>query len=318
MTDRPPASAAAGGPALEGEATLPRRGFAMVLMVVSSVLISFGGLVSRNIEDADPLQINFYRALAFTAAVLLILAVQYRGNAVARIRGVGRAGLVGGLLLACAGLAFLEALAHTTVANTLFSLSAIPFITAVLARVFLKEGLRRATLVTMIVAAAGICVMMSDGLQVGAGYGNAMALVTALCFSGFAVIVRRNRRVDMMPTLLVSGGILALITLAARLDDLGIPLGDILLCFFWGGVLSGFANGLFIVASRHLVAAEVTLFMMLEFALGPVWVWLFAGEVPTRWSIVGGLLVIMAVTIRALLELRGAGRPLKRGRPSPT
>ena len=53
----------------------------------------------------------------------------------------------------------------------------------------------------------------------------------------------------------------------------------------WGGVISGFlGNWLFIKAARHLAAAEVTLLMMTEFVLGPVWVWLFIRRcrAPTR------------------------------------
>ncbi len=297
--------------------TAPRRGFAMGLMVFSSVLISFGGLLVRNIEAADAWQINFYRSLSFIVAVALVLAFQYRRDTLVRVRAIGRPGLLGGVLLAVAGAAFVQALTHTTVANTLFTLSAIPFITAALARVLLKEGLGRATLVTMFVAAIGILVMVAEGVGAGSGYGNAMALLTALCFSGFAIIVRQNRRIDMMPTLLVSGAIIAVAALAARFDDLGISLNDLLLCFLWGGVLSGLANGMFVVASRHLGAAEVTLFMLLEFALGPVWVWLFVGETATLWTLLGGALVIASVTLRAILELRGRGRPRDRGRPKP-
>ena len=290
----------------------------MWLMVASSVVISFGGLVIRNIEEADALQINFYRSLALMVAVSIILLVQYRGETVARVRSIGRPGLVGGVLLAGAGIAFLQALTHTTVANTLFILSAIPFITAGIARIVLKERLQPATLVTMMVAVAGVFVMLIEGLEAGSLYGNVMALITAFCFALFAVTVRRHRGIDMLPALLVSGVLIAVVTLLARIDDLGISLHDLLLCLLYGGVLSGFANWTFIIASRHLVAAEVTLFMLLEFSLGPLWVWMFVGEVPSSWTLAGGVLVISAVVLRAAIELRHSSRNLKRGRlPGP-
>jgi drug/metabolite transporter (DMT)-like permease len=294
-----------------------RRGFAMAIMIVSSIGISFGGLVLRSMSEADAWQINFYRALALAIAIASILIVQYRGQAFVQVRRIGRPGLASGALLTVAGITFLQAITNTTVANTLFTLSAIPFITAALAWLFLRETLQRATILTMLAAALGVGVMMVEGIGLGSLYGNGMALVTAFCFAGFAVIVRRNRQVDMLPTLMVSGLAMFVVSFILRWDDLAIPLNDILLCFLWGGILSGVGNALFIVASRHLVAAELTLFMLLEFALGPIWVWLFVSEVPTVWTIVGGVLVISSVTVRALLEMRRSAPKLKRGRPSP-
>mgnify|MGYP002701084954 CR=1 FL=1 len=90
--------------------------------------------------------------------------------------------------------------------------------------------------------------------------------------------------------------------------QLDVPLRDIALCLLWGGVLSGFANWMFIVASRQLIAAEVTLVMLLEFVFGPIWVWLFVDEVPTQLTLIGGSLVISAVLLRPLAELPSAGR----------
>ena len=49
--------------------------------------------------------------------------------------------------------------------------------------------------------------------------------------------------------------------------------------------------------------------MLLEFALGPVWVWLFVDEVPSRWTLIGGAIIIAAVAVRAILELINHSRP---------
>lgn len=286
-----------------------RRGFAMGIMVLGSVAISFAGVLVRNIDDADSWQINFYRAIALIAAVMFILVLQYRRETVSRMRKVGRPGLLGGVLLAIAGITYLQSITNTTVANTLFMLSAIPFFTAFFAWLIMKERLQRETLITMLVAAAGIGVMLADGFGVGSVYGNLMGLLTALCFSGFAVIVRKYRDVDMMPTLVISSGIILLVSFGARYDDLAISVKDIVLCFIWGAVLSGIANWLFIIASRYLIAAEVTLFMMLEFSLGPIWVWLFVNEVPTDMTVIGGAMVIGAVACRSAVQLIVARKP---------
>jgi len=295
----------------------PRRAFAMTLMVVSSICISFGGLILRHIDDADVWQINFYRSLALAAVILVIMLFRYKGETARKVHQIGKPGLVAGALLAGAGVTFLQAITNTTVANTLFTLSAIPFLSAALAWVFLREKIQRSTIVTMVVAAAGVSVMMAEGIGVGSLYGNAMALVTAFLFSSYAIIVRRNRAIDMLPVLMVSGLLIVLVAGVLRWDDLGISIDDLLLCLLLGGGLSGLANALFIAASRHLVAAELTLFMLLEFALGPVWVWIFINEVPTELTLLGGTIVILAVIFRARYQLRTDATWLRRGRCSP-
>lgn len=288
----------------------------MALMVISSVGISFGGLVLRSIDDADVWQINFYRSLALVTVITLIMLLRYRGETVQKVRRIGWPGLIAGALMACAGIAFLQAITNTTVANTLFTLSAIPFLSAALAWVFLRERLQRSTLFTMLAAAIGVGVMMAEGVGSGSLYGNGMALVTAFLFSSYTIIVRRNRNIDMLPALMVSAVLIIAVSAVLRWDDLGISAHDLLLCLLLGGILSGLTNALFIAASRHLVAAELTLFMLLEFALGPIWVWIFINEIPAQWTILGGAIVILSVVLRALFQLRSDFARLRRGRSS--
>ena len=280
-----------------------RRGYAVGLMISSSVAISFTGLIVRHL-DVEPMVMNFYRALSLMVAMVLIVAVKYRRMAILSVIRIGWPGVLGAVMLTMAAISFLQSMTHTTVANTLFILGAIPFFTTGLAWIALRERPSRTTLGTMFVAFSGITIMLGEGFGSGSAYGNLMALVTAFCFSIYAVIVRRNRHVDMLPTLLISTILIMAVAGITEHDTLGISKNDFLLCIFWGGILSGFTSVCFIVASRHILAAEVTLFMLLEFALGPIWVWLFVNEVPSQWTLLGGALVITAIVTRSLLELR--------------
>ncbi len=286
-----------------------RHGYAMLIMMAGSIAISFGGLVQRNIEIADAWQTIFYRSLGMLIGMVFIIAVQYRGRVLSTVTGVGQLGLLGGALLSVAGITFIQALTHTTIANALFILGAIPFFAALFARLLLGEKLRRTTMFTMLGAAAGLGIMVVQGINAGSGFGNAMALVTAVSFALYAIIVRYKRQTEMLPVMLISSAIVIPVTLLVKSGDMAVPLRDILLCLFWGGCLSGFVNWAFIVASRHLAAAEVTLIMLLEFALGPLWVWMFIGETPTLSTVLGGCLIILAVALRAIFELINKPRP---------
>ncbi|MGR3983847.1 MAG: DMT family transporter [Gammaproteobacteria bacterium] len=283
-----------------------QRGFAMALTVLSSVVISFGGLLLRSMEAALPWQINFYRSAALLGVVSVFIFLRFRREFFSVIYNIGMPGLIGGILLGCAGMTFLQALVSTTIANTMFILGAIPFFAALIARIVLKETLSRATILTMLMAMSGLTLMVFKGVAVGAGAGNGFALLTALLFALYTVILRSRRQREMLPTLMVSALCILAVSAVVQAGDLAISPRDMILSFIWGGALSGVAHWLFIYAARHLAAAEVTLFMMLEFALSPLWVWLVINERPSRWTLAGGALIILAVAVRALAELPGA------------
>lgn len=288
------------------------RLFGMTLMIVSSVGISFSGLVSRSMEAADPWQINLHRGLATVLVTAVLLLLRYRRAFVPQVRKIGLPGVFSACFLAVASIAFLQALASTTVANALFTISAIPFITAGLAWLFLGERLSRIILATMVVAAGGVGIMLAEGLGGCSFYGNVMALITATGFASYAVILRRQRGVDMLPALMLSALIVVILSFLLRIGDWAVSWWDLLMCFIWGGLLSGIGNVLFIAATRYLLAAEVTLFMLLEFSLGPLWVWLFVNEVPSSWTLVGGALIMTAVLARTLYQVRESRRVLAR------
>ena len=284
----------------------PRRGYAMVLMLLGSIVISFGGLAIRNIETADNWQINFYRSIAFGVTISIVLLFRYGKAGPQQLKGIGLEGILAAMLLASASISFLQAITNTTVAATTFTLSSIPFLTAIMAWLFLSERIGKSTILTMCIAAAGISLMFVQGFGSGTLYGNFMALLCAVGFSSYAIIIRRNRRLEMLPTLILSNLIIMFVALLFTWDNLAISWNDLLICFILGGLLSATVNTLFLIAAKHLFAAELTLFMLLEFTLGPIWVWIFVNEVPTSWTLVGGSIVISAVFLKSVSELRKA------------
>ena len=156
----------------------------------------------------------------------------------------------------------------------------------------------------MIVAFMGIFLMIKDGLKSGGFYGNILAFVCAISFSGFVIVLRKFRNVDMLPANMVSGILVILVSFIVSLGNMKVPTEEILLCFIWGGVLSGFANSVFIFSTRFLLASEATFFMLLEFSLGPFWVWIFLNETISRETFYGGFIVIICVGIYSFLEIK--------------
>ena len=258
----------------------------------------------RSIESTNEWQIVFGRQVFFTPIMLLLLWIRYRGQLIYIFRQMGWVGIVGGISLGFANITVILAMSHTTIANALFTLSACPLITAILARIFLKEPITRATLVAIAVAMVGITIMVADGLGSGSRFGNLIALVCAIFFSLFVICLRRGKNRNMLPASVLGGLIGVVIGLIAGNFDYGLSVHDLAICFLWGGIITSVVHFLFIFGSRYVSGAEIMLITLIEFILGPVWVWLVFMEQPTRPTLFGGILVIAAVAGRSIVLMR--------------
>ena len=276
--------------------------YAVLFVLLSGFLNSFGGLILRNIQDASEWQIVVFRTGALSLALLIMMLMRKPGDFLASIARIGSWGLVAALLFATMQTLFVFSLSNTTVANTVFILSSGPIITAVLARLVLGERVDMATWGILLLALLGVTLMVGDGLSSDSWLGNLAAVGGAVSFAGFVVIFRAKRQVDMMPSVVIGGFIAMAVAAIMTGGQLSIPAPDLALSVFWGGIISSAVLALFTVASRHLSGAELTLLLMLEYFLGPFWVWLFINEVPSMMTLVGGAIVLSGVLAQAYLS----------------
>ena len=278
----------------------------VVLVLVAGGFLSIGGLVIRLIEAADEWQILFYRSIALVATLLAVLAVRQRAGLWASFRAIGAAGLVAAVCISGGFIGFIFSITHTTVANALFLLSAAPFFTAILAWSMLGERVPPVTWAAIGGAVVGVGVMVGEGIVVGGLFGDLMALTAALCFAGFTVALRRGRSVDMLPAVCLGGAMTAVLggVVAGAGPGLAISGTDLVLCVVMGAVQIGCGLTIFTLGSRYLPAAELTLLSLSEVVLGPIWVWLAMGEVPTGLTLLGGAVLLAAIAGQALASMR--------------
>ena len=276
--------------------------FAIGLMLFYAHLLSTSGLFFRSMEKPDIWQISFYRGSALIVCVLVFLIIKYRASFFDNLFGIGFPGLFAGAMMGGAQLTYMAAMDNTTIANTTFTLCSIPFLTAGLAYAFLAERLSLPTVITMFVAGLGVLTMVWEGIELGSIYGNILAMLTALMFSAFAITVRKNRKFDLVPALLISGLVNVLGSLVVTGGEYISSDHDIILSSIWGCVQS-ICFPIFIIASRYLIAAEVTIFTLLEFSLAPLWVWLLMNETTTTMSLVGGAIVVSSVLVRTIYDI---------------
>ena len=277
---------------------------ALLLVIASSVANSANGLIVRSMEAADGWQIIFYRSWFLAGALAIVFVVQVGGRVRAALLDLRPWMVIGSLFIAAVNTCFILSITYTTVANTMFLLSGAPFFAAILGRIVLGEIVARGVWLAMSVALVGMAVMLWDGLGAGTLFGNSLALLAALCFGAFAVVLRKGRGINMLPVVVLGAMLGGLNGALMCGGEFAIPLRDAALLFVWGALLSGTVHVIFTWGSRHVPGAELTLLILIEFILSPMWVWLFIDERPSLATLVGGALVLAAVASRAIGSLR--------------
>ena len=279
----------------------------VLLVLAAGICWSSMGLGIRHIEVANVWQILFFRSLALTPLLLLVLTIRARGNPFPIIQRAGLAGGVGGISLVFAFSGGILAVQTTSVANAMFLFAAAPFFAAVLGWLVLKEHVRNLTWISMMVALQGIIIMVWEGITIGRIIGNVAALISALGFAIFTISLRWKKLEDMLPTVFLAG-LFAIIIAGALCQIKGygrdVPRRDIWISLALGVFQVGAGLILYTLGSKAVPSAELALLSMTEVVFGPFWVWLFLGETAGVFTLLGGMILLIAIASNALSGLR--------------
>jgi drug/metabolite transporter (DMT)-like permease len=283
-------------------ASAAERSRGVVLVAAAALCWSTGGLIAR-LVDTDTWTTVFWRSIFAAAFLLGVIFVQERGATWARIREMGGAGVAMALCFATASTCFINALARTTVANTLVIQSTSPFIAALLGWAWMGERVRGRSWVAMAAAVAGATVMASHSWGAGSLAGDLLALVTAIAFAAATVIVRRHRQLRMTAAAGLAGVFSAIFAWRPARPLEAAP-DDLALLALFGAAQLGFGLVLFTAGARLIPVAEASLIAVLESVLGPLWVWLALGETPAPAALVGGAIILAALVAHTALDQR--------------
>jgi drug/metabolite transporter (DMT)-like permease len=160
------------------------------------------------------------------------------------------------------------------------------------------------TWLSILAAIAGIVVIFHDSLAIDDWLGDLMALGVAFVWGLNLVVVRMAGRLDMTPALSVSGFMGAAVAFPLAAAPAAIDGHDLAVLAVLGCLVLPLAFGLFIRGTHYVPAAEVALLAPIETVLGPIWVWIGVGEVPSQASLLGGVVVLAAILVNSVLALR--------------
>lgn len=302
-------------------------------VVVAVLLWSTGGLFIK-LTTLDAFQVTFYRSLL--ACVTVLIATRKHGL---RINFFG---FVCSLIYAALLFLFVWATKHTTAANAIFLQYTAPIYILVLGPFVIGEKFHLRDLATVIFCVAGMSLFFVGKLEITDYQGNIAALASGVLLGLYIMLLRHPKAGSTRDTRGAGGPGTAENTLPAApplseppsplprplnpvitviygnliLTVLTVPSGvaafpilaptDIFAVSFLGIVQIGIAYILFIkgvtAGTRPLDASIIG---FIEPLLNPVWVFLFVGERPSSWALLGGTIIIATVVIHTMVQYRG-------------
>jgi drug/metabolite transporter (DMT)-like permease len=285
-----------------------------LLVALSAIAWSTAGYFTRLVSE-DVWTILFWRGVFSGVAIAIVTMIHYRRGALKAYAGLGAPGLLLALTSATGMITFIGSLRLTTVADVYVIYATVPFVTAGIAWLVLSERASPSVLIASGAAFAGIVVTLAGARFGGSLLGQFVAFLMTITMAMMTVILRRHREVALFPALGLSAWIAAFASFwfCSPFDVSGFDLG--MLAIF-GVTQSALGLALFSFGSRMIPAAEATLLTALDVPLAPLWVWLTFSEMPSLYTLAGGMIVLAAVFGHMAYEMMRAPGDSRREVPA--
>jgi len=279
---------------------LRSRANPLLFVLAAAFLWSTGGLFIKW-NTLSGLELSFCRSLF--AMITIAILTRREGF------GLNSVSAAGAVLYAVLLVLFVLSTKATTAANAIFLQYTAPVYVLIFEPLIYKEKFRSRDLITVLVCVGGMALFFVGQLRPQDIAGNIMALASGLCFAFYFLLLRhpRAREVNRASSV-IYGNLLAVIALApwGLPALLNINLHDALIVSYLGVVQLGIAYAVFTEAmARGVRSLDAGIICYIEPVLNPVWVFLVLGERPSRWALLGGTIIVVAVIGHMLLDARG-------------
>jgi drug/metabolite transporter (DMT)-like permease len=227
--------------------------------------------------------------------------------------GINKISAITSILYAGLIILFVLATKLTTAANAIFLQYTAPVYVLLLEPVFYKEKFRGRDFITVALCVGGMSLFFVGKLRPQDISGNLLALASGVCFALFVLLMRHAKARDVnRASSAIYGNLIAVAICAPWFFGAakrGISATDFACIAYLGIVQIGFAYLLFTLAmARGVRSLDAGIIGYIEPVLNPVWVFLFIGERPSGWAMIGGLIIVTSVIFHTLIEIRAKRR----------
>lgn len=209
-----------------------------------------------------------------------------------------RRSMLGGLALCCTLTCFVAANKLTTAANSIVLQFTAPMFIVVFSVLFLKKKFSRSDIFAVVLTMLGISLFFFDQLTPGHLLGNCVAIVAGMAFAGYYMSLEGASESERMSAILMAHGLTFCVSIPfIALEPPELGAAPVICIFILGVVQLGIPYVLLGRASGSCPPLACSLLGAVEPLLNPVWVFIFDGEAPGMWALIGGVVVVVTITV---------------------
>jgi len=276
----------------------------VVYILLAELGWSLSGIFVRFMPGLDGWQINCWRGYWMSVTLLIYLVALNGRAAFAKFRQTPPAVIaISASFFTLGSTLYVTSLTLVSTATVSVIGASSPLFAGLLSPWVTGERPGLAAWGAASLALLGVGVIAWDGLEAGNLVGIIVSLCVPISFAGQTLTLRRFRGYDMVPALCV-GGLLAFFVAGFLGFFAGHPNGgfdvnprDVLIMAAMGPLQLAFPAIYYAKGARSVSAVTLTLIVMLDAVLNPIWPWLFLGEVPETAAFIGGAIIVGAVAI---------------------
>lgn len=259
-------------------------------IVFAAIFWSFGGLLGKLIPWSG-LSIAALRGIF--AAITIAL---YRRSFSFKLN---KPILLAGLSLTLTTILFMIANKMTSSANAIVLQYTSPVFIILLTLIIDKQKPKKRDIFAIFGVLLGICLFFFDQFKNGQYLGDLIALASGLSFAGVFFANKLPNASPIDATYI--GNLLSFIILPFVLFDMSFQLNQNptiwMYIIFMGIFQLGFGYIFFSLGIKQSSATSSSIIATLEPILNPLWVFIFLGEKPSILALIGGMIVLLTVTI---------------------
>ena len=211
--------------------------------------------------------------------------------------------IVCAILMGTSNIFFITAVKTTTVANVVIIFSTAALFSALFAYLFYKEKITKNIIIASFFMFVGLFIIFNDKLEIGSIEGNIYALLCTAFFATSYVILSRYKDMDRFILTAFSGLALSMIAFFFC-DDLSIDFKTLAVVMIMGLLISPISRVFLGNGAKYISASEVSLLMIIETIMAPIWVWIFLNEVPSSYTFIGGSIIVATLIVNSLYTLK--------------